>query len=128
MDIGNHTIVWVDAPGLVEERTLAGETFGTTGYQPVTGGVADFLQSFQTGQSSPFELTLTIAQTCCHQLRTLCRSCCSPTSLCIDRKALSAAPHESRATIFTRVEAVSVAYTLAAHRMLMYILFRELAK
>lgn len=50
MEIGNHTVVWVDAPGLVEERTLAGEAFGTKDYQPVMGGVADFLQSFQTGQ------------------------------------------------------------------------------
>lgn len=49
MDLGNHTIVWVDAPGLVEERTLAGDTFGMKDYQPVTGGVADFLQSFHAG-------------------------------------------------------------------------------
>lgn len=47
MDLGNHTIVWIDAPGLLEERTLAGQKFGTSGFQPAPGGVADFLQSFQ---------------------------------------------------------------------------------
>lgn len=47
MDLGNHTLVWIDAPGLLEERTLAGDKFGTSGFQPAPGGVADFLQSFQ---------------------------------------------------------------------------------
>jgi hypothetical protein len=47
MVLGNHTIVWLDAPGLLEERTLAGDDFATDKFQPATGGVLDFLTSFK---------------------------------------------------------------------------------
>lgn len=53
LDVGNHTIVWVDAPGLLEERTLASDTFGTSAFQPIVGGVADFVQNFQAGECLP---------------------------------------------------------------------------
>lgn len=53
MDLGNHTVTLIDAPGLLEERTLAGNQFGTADFRPSTGGVAEFLQAFQARKLFP---------------------------------------------------------------------------
>lgn len=50
MELGNHTLVWIDAPGLLEERALAADAFDKEQFQPTTGGVIDFLHHFREGQ------------------------------------------------------------------------------
>lgn len=46
IDLGNHTLVWLDAPGLLDERTAAAEQFDTQGFDAINGGVVEFLRGF----------------------------------------------------------------------------------
>lgn len=46
VDLGNHTLVWLDAPGLLDERAAAAEQFDTQGFDAINGGVVEFLRGF----------------------------------------------------------------------------------
>lgn len=52
ISIANHTLVFIDAPGLVEEdreRERYGHRYGSTGWTPVPGGAIDFVKKFAAG-------------------------------------------------------------------------------
>lgn len=55
VELGNHTLIWIDTPGLLEERALVGDetALAAPDFVPAAGGVMEFLQHFRDGQSIP---------------------------------------------------------------------------
>ncbi|CAD6564688.1 MAG: hypothetical protein CYPHOPRED_004621 [Cyphobasidiales sp. Tagirdzhanova-0007] len=49
VDLGNHTILWIDAPGLLEETSSASDLSGEGLLEISNGGVVEFLRLFRKG-------------------------------------------------------------------------------
>ena len=86
VELGNHTMVWIDAPGLLEERSLAAEAFEKDEFEASNGGVIEFLRSFRAGVLIPFSKWYEEVKSI-EQHRIHCPGYCSPIYPFLDPKA-----------------------------------------
>lgn len=110
VDLGNHTLVWIDAPGYLDETEHAPSRYQDPTYDATNGGVIEHLQHI-----AKRELMAVIIMGQLHlmplhsqkQVRKACHVYCSRIYRYIDRKALHAARFANLEDCYIKSRAVS---------------------